>query len=391
MRYLNVFLTILFLTSFAGVESASAQNATATSQLAGLEIDLGPSGEGAFLSTSPEPYEIDGYIQEDFEIWYQSAVIYISFVQGDVSPQLWHDDSIATLNQDYSEFEVLQEDISANHSTAIFGGVYWMDFSILTYSEYQVGVAENVSMSTVVHSGESSFVEMVEWATTNITIGGDPFGQHLDRGEMQAAIDGTSETPPRIVPVPTSTRLDWASAGLISDTEWQSPNTEINISWDSSLWAFPYFMQNPITVGTEYPEDYISIVTPDHRGQADLLVFENSEAVTPESWLTYLTSSDTIAAIEQNGFTIEIMDSAMTEHTASVILKMTDRYGSEFMAIYDVYFTPEFTIMSHIYAAPDAIGDVYQAYWDAVKANADFYPLTWTLEEIHALSDGAGN
>ena len=76
----------------------------------------------------------------------------------------------------------------------------------------------------------------------------------------------------------------------------------------------------------------------------------------------------------------------MSDTTGSVIFTIEMNYGEDVIMIRDVYIDADGnTVVTSIYAAPEDIGGVYEDYWNGVTADGEYYPLTWTLEEIHAL------
>ena len=76
----------------------------------------------------------------------------------------------------------------------------------------------------------------------------------------------------------------------------------------------------------------------------------------------------------------------MSDNTGSVIFTIEMNYGEDVIMIRDVYIDADGnTVLTSIYSTPEDIGGVYEDYWNGVAADGEYYPLTWTLEEIHAL------
>lgn len=389
MQALRLFLLISVVIASLGFQTGpvSAQDTTATSQLSGMEIDIGDSGEATIVDTSPEPSDEWGYLQEDFLIKLHGGEIHISFVQGDVTPELWYQQSHEHLAPNFDTYEILDESISMGQSWSITRETYLLNYQVLTYSEFYFHDVDDISLSVTVHSSEETVISNILWARENVLVGGDPVAIIANVDYLEELIGGEADVSPQSVPGYSSTLADWENVGLVSETEWRSPNFGTSISWDGSLWEFPWHRSTAILAENDGLQDVVTLMTPDRRGLAYVYTMENHPGVTAVDWLDWFQADEYLETLETDlGTTIEIIDAASTENTASAILYMTDQFGNTLALILNVYLDDQGQgVSSFIFAAPDDIADVYQAYWDGVMADGNLYPLTWHPDEIVAL------
>ena len=92
----------------------------------------------------------------------------------------------------------------------------------------------------IVQSADSPLADDVAWAQENITLDGASLVSPPQADVIQSAVDGTSGVTPRTVEGYTSTLADWTDQGLVSDTQWISPNTGTAVAWNDAEWQFPY-------------------------------------------------------------------------------------------------------------------------------------------------------
>lgn len=389
MRFLRILFAMFVLTAslVSAPTPASAQETTATSTLSGLVVDIGTSGEGSFVDTTPEPYDDWGYLQEDFTVLLDQAEIHISFAQGDVNTESWFTESHEVLAGSFDTYTVLEEVVSTENGWALTRETYWLEYELVTYSEFYFHDVNDVSLGVSIHTTEANFIEYVEWAQNNILVGGDPVAMLAGTEHLEPLIAGTAGVDPREIPGFESTVADWEEQGLVSETEWISPQYQTPISWDANLWQYPFHNSNAIIVDESLVEDMITLKTPDSSGIAYVHASLNPSGFTPEDWEAWWQTDDFFAALTgDTGSVITLLDFAHTETNASVIFHTVDYFGNPTVTIIDTYIDESgVAITAYITAAPDDISDVYTAYWDGVMAYGDFYPLVWNLEEIEAL------
>ena len=174
---------------------------------------------------------------------------------------------------------------------------------------------------------------------------------------------------------------DWSDLGLISDTEWHSPISNTTFSWDGEIWVFAGDLPDAITVDDEFTT--VTLNTSDGRGQA--LLSTDTSGVPIDVWYEALLSDDYALSMEDDDVTFTVLDNFTDGTTASVIVLHHSIEGDN-VVIIDIYENEDgVTILTEITAAPEDIADVYATFWDSVQSDGEFYPLTWTLEDIERL------
>lgn len=389
MRFLRILFAVFILSAslVSGSIPVSAQETIATSTLSGLVVDIGTSGDGSFVDTSPEPYDDWGYLQEDFLIIMDKGEIHISFAQGDVTTESWFTDSHQNLAQEFDAYSVLDEAVEPEQGWALTRETYWLHYDLVTYFEFYFEDVSDVSLGVAIHTTDANIIEYVEWTQQNILIGGDPVGMLAEVDHLEPLVSGTASIEPRQIPGFTSSVADWEAQGLLSETEWMSPNNETSISWDETYWQFPFHRNNAIATDSATTEDVITLVTPDGNGHAFVYASANPPGYSPQDWENWWSSDEYMAGmLGANNEIASLVDHASTDTTAGAIIYFVNDFGHAFVTITDVYIDDSGTAVTvFLTATPDDIANVYADYWDGVQSNGDFYPLTWSIEEIQAI------
>ena len=384
MKLPGLLLALLLVISMTTPHSASAQTSTAVSELTGLTIDLGPSGEASFVDPAPAPYEEDGYLMEDFEIQRGTSFFFIGFVDGYVDIDEWFESSLVEMAAIINPVEVLYEDHGLTKTRAIYRGNYELNHTMTYYAELSSNVSDGSTMMVIVQSADSPLADDMAWAQENITLDGEPLVSPPQRVVIQAAVDGTSGVPPRTIEGFTSTLADWTDQGLVSDTQWVSPHTGNAIAWNGTEWQFPYYDRYAVNIDPN-GVDRLNVATQDRSGLASIWVYPVDAAPGTDEMLDYLMSDEMMGAYTSSGYETEVVTTSVTDNTASVVLLLHDQYGRSEIAILDSYVTHNFAAITFIFADPADIPNVYESFRSNVTLNGDTYPMTWTVEDIQAL------
>lgn len=177
---------------------------------------------------------------------------------------------------------------------------------------------------------------------------------------------------------------DWANLGLVSDTEWHSPNSQTSFSWDGDLWTFPSDQAGAIQV--DDVSTYLTLKTT--TGNGEVILGTDVGGIPIEDWYAFLISDEWAELQAEDGQPFTLLDHYKDNTTASVILLHHTENG-DLVVIIDVYENEEgVTLLTEISATLEDIAEVYTSVWDGVQANGDYYPLTWTIDDIESLEVG---
>ena len=177
------------------------------------------------------------------------------------------------------------------------------------------------------------------------------------------------------------TETDWSEMGLVSDTEWHSPNSDITFDWDADQWRFAAHEQDAIQIGDGYTS--LKLITLDGRGE--LVLSSDTNGVSLNQAFNAIRSGGFTQDLAGDSKPLTLLDSYSDGTTASAIFLSSDTDG-ETVLIVDIYELPNgHLILSIVAAKADDIADVYRAVWDGVRSGGEYYPLTWTIEDIEAL------
>lgn len=124
----------------------------------------------------------------------------------------------------------------------------------------------------------------------------------------------------------------------------------------------------------------IKLQTADRIGEVNL--HTGDFGLSPSEYITAIISDSYL----QNLPWTELLFTEESDNTASVILLQETELGDPIVIISDAWINDAgVLVITDIYAAPGDISAVYTSFWNNVQSNGEFYPLTWTLEEIEAL------
>lgn len=178
---------------------------------------------------------------------------------------------------------------------------------------------------------------------------------------------------------------DWASMGLVSDTEWVSPNFQTSVAWDGGMWAFPTEYEFAIFLNDDPVYDSITLETADGLGYVFVTVREPGTR-TPDTLADYYTSQEYADSFEAG---VTIIEVSTTQNTVAVVYETVNTRDQPLMTVLTATFMDDGTVIfTQISGSPERIQDVYAQFEDGVLINGVPLELNYTSEEIAVL---AGN
>lgn len=402
------------------------------SVVAGIDVDLGTSGDVVFI---PENYELSETpsFQEEY-IWftYNWSNFQLVFIAGPNETAEYHDITLANMYAFYESFEIVDEEITDDHSWFLANAV--VDGSpLVVYYEFQLDAIGELDLLLMQFSDETTLASDLEFVQGEVTLGGEPLLPETDAQALSEMLgiepDTTTETTgstrttrtstsgntsetsgvteiatpdatgtnrasrtgrlgnssPASTPETVTDAADWPALGLASDTEWVSPLRGTSISWDAAMWEFPRDYEYAIVIDEPAAYEMVTLQTNDGNGYVFLSLEDTGDA-TPRSLVSYWNSPEYAEGFTQD---ITVLETASTATTASVVYETTNTRDQQLISIIEATFLDDGTIaFSQISAAPETIQDVYGQFEQGVQINGAPISLSWTVEDI---ADIVGN
>ena len=365
---------------------AQADDTTYTSEKTGRVIDIGNSGEAKFDLEGTFTDESIGFYQENIAIARGSSTFFVAFTSDKLTPQAWESNSSAFNAPDSMVYQILYQEMGPVSSSTLTRSWYRLQFTEVTYSEYQLQGIDEDPIALAVYASETTLVDDLQWAVENITVDGERPLMQTDYSHLQPYLDGTSGVEPRVVIDYITDVSDWEELGLVSETEWVSPQYGTRISWDDS-WSV-MFAKGDAIVSFEDDIDSISLTTAELDAEVYVSVLDPTpERSTPQDWIDRWTSSEFLT---QTGGqrSLTVIDSQVSDTTASVIVLATTWYGDEYIVIYDVYVPQDGAmIVRRTNATRENMPHAIALTWETLTADGDLIPHSWTIEEIEGLGE----
>jgi hypothetical protein len=183
-----------------------------------------------------------------------------------------------------------------------------------------------------------------------------------------------------------ATGSEWEPLGLVSDTEWVSPNFQTSVTWDGGMWLFPADNEVAIVI-REQPVIYetLALRSVDHDIHMFVTILDTATS-TPDSQADYFESE---AYLDQFDTDVTIIEISTTENTAAVVYREVQADGDVIIGVRTATFMDDDTIITtQIYGTPENIEVVYGEFLTGVQVNGAPLELNYTPEEIAVL---AGN
>lgn len=353
-----------------------------TSELTGATIEMSTSTDAAFMHDEFNVSRDKSLNIETIVVMSDTMRLVIYFLDGNISGDAFLGTWTDVEAEGRSQMVVLGGERSADGIWSVQTATHYLDFRELSYVEFRSNDLDGHHVAIVLESSEAAFATDLAWVQGNITINGDSVLPGADLEMIAHVASGDSNYPAEDVSLQATNVEDWAEDGLLSETDWQGPTSNTTFSWDGELWQFTYNRADAIVINRDNGSEMLVLETSDNKGMIKLRTFGGDE--TPASWVEWWLSEEYKDA--DPGFKFTVVASYSDDTTGSVILRFEAAYGEPVIVIRDVYVNDNgVTILTELFASPDDIGWVYQDFWDGVQADGDFYPLTWTIEDIQEL------
>lgn len=404
-----------------------------TSEVGSHEFVLKDGSNGEFLHEQYSIRQFPGNTEE--YIWFtnNSANYEVVLVENkDQTAESYSEITLGNMEDFYDSWELVEQ--KTDDQTGMFiGHATYGDHPLIVFYYYQQGLFDGVSVVYMQFSSPNYFASDLEWAQENFSVDGENILADLDAAELESVAEGdaapteeataesgTTRTSPRDrvkrttateepteeateeatseatkragrttrgtseTPEATAGTIDsrWADLGVVSDSEWESPQYGTTITWDTSTWVFPNDFDRAVIVNEERKYDTLTLETVDNLGYV-FVTIDTAEGLTTEGLVEWYTSAE---YAETWNNPIEILDSKVTDTTASVVILTTNNRDQDLLVIMDFELLDDGTgVWSQISAAPDKLGEVLDRYSTGVQANGEPINLSWTPEEIDAL------
>lgn len=351
-------------------------------EVTGITINLGPSGDVVFDHDQHVVAEHPTYVRETFFLVYDTTLIIIDVMEGDVDPEDYWQRSEAAIAETFDYMEWIGGFLDSDGFGDVYSGAYKLDYREHIYLEFFHDSNTGISYGVGVYGAGENLPVDIAWLHDNVTIDGSEMLPLVDASHIESIIAGESGLAPEVVEKPSISAELWESVGLASDTEWNNPYFDISFNWVGVTWVFPFQAEDAIIGDEVYTR--LELRTSDRRGEVKLTTVETD--YTPAELVESFTSEEQLATQSAAGIEMIVLDTWIGDETSSAIVMHSTELGHPVVMIFDVYVNQEgITVITELSAAPGDIATVYASFWDSVQSNGEFYPLTWTIEDIEAI------
>lgn len=358
----------------------SSSTLSKTSVLSGATIEIDTTTGASFQPNRSGMLRTQGDRVELVTFWAGVTTIQIEFFEGSVDPQEAIDSWISGQS---SRIEWLGGEVNSGDAWALYSQSHYLDYRMMSYVQVDTTTVEGFTILIAINSSQESSQDDLKWASQGIAIDGVPLLASIDHQLLADVAAGESDYVPVDVTLRHTTVDDWEDEGLVSESEWSGPLSNTSFTWDTDLWQVVWNRPDAIVINPDRNDEALILETPDRLGMTKLRVWQTDD--TPEEWIEWWLSDEYRAA--DPGFVFTVIDSAVTDETGSVVLLFHTVYGEPVIVIRDIHINEEgFTIFTEVFAAPEDLPRVYADLWDGVQSNGDYYPLTWTIEEVEEIS-----
>lgn len=369
-----------------GVTAQTPETGNTTFQMpeSGIVIDIGDSGEAEIISESYNASDFGAYTQEDLFIAHGENAIGVSVAHGDVTPELWDQDGFDLLGASYpGGAEILGRAGDEASSWFLLRGTYSPGMSEALYSDFQLSPDTDFHISVGVFGDEATLVSSIEWARANLTVRGEPVFAAANIDEIEAMLAGTSNVEPIPLAASSPPALVFEDKGLVSETEWVSPNYGVSVTWDEELWKFP--MGDPYAIMFLNEDEYwLNLYTSFDDGQLQVLVASNVDDRTAADWELRWNEPEWL---EGGGFAPDVPASLSDESTVGIILVIPGGFGGEelIMVRQGIVRNDGVFVMVSVIAETGNIGQVYSDAIEGLQIDGQAWQPSWTVEELEEI------
>lgn len=384
-RTLLVVTTILGLfipISATNAAQPSQFDQTFTSITTGIEFDLGPSGDITFLPGDYEIRDTPPVLGEYIWFTYHGSNFQVLLIGGANDTLSSHDATMGNMFDAYDSWVVIAEQIEVDFSWFI-GEAQIGDQIIIVLYSFELDAYGDVDLMVMQFAQPGTLQSDLEFVQSQVTIGSGPLLSHIDAGAVaevagvELAMDQQRSTSQ------SQSGGEWESLGLLSNSEWQSPNHGLSIGWDVTLWEFPFDYELAITIEGEPPYDSISLERIDGTGYMFITVDAIFEDGNPNDLLEYWTSQDYLGNV-RNGALLRA--SILTTTSAMIVYETVVDSGESRVVVQEATYLDNGTIViAQMWGTPASIHQVYGAFVDGVFLNGQAVTPAGTVEDISDL------
>lgn len=411
----TVLITMLALGTTLGVVSAQPADTDLafTTAVGGVEVDLGTSGQASFNAADYRLRE-GASVSEEY-VWFTNGTANFELVMIDgtnTTAESYTDVTLGNMEEFYEAWETTNEEVDGD--TGTFSGVGEIGGSpVAVYYIYHHHMFDDVSVVFMSFSAVDGLEYDLEWAQENLTLNGENILADVDPAAEQALISGdsatgddataesgntsglrdrltgqssASETPEADddTASPEVTGDGFESMGLVSDSEWVSPQYDTALTWDTATWAFPQDYDQALIINEERGYDVITLETTDGLGYVYVTI-DTAADLTTDDMVAWWNSAEYADSWSNP---IEIVDVRANETNAAVVIETTNARDQSLLVVINFEILEDGTgVWSQISSAPTTIGEVSQQYADGVQVNGEPIELVYTPEELQDLGE----
>ena len=266
----------------------------------------------------------------------------------------------------------------------------------LLYVHVQSDRFERFHYTEILFAPVDALPETLDGFRENVQIGGLPMFQEADRDTLEWLLGGGEEPDAEEQPVDgeeedtkldtegggdeQSGNLDLESQGLVSETEYESPQYGVIVEWDDSAWTADPEWELTAVSDTESGVDSLIVLHGD--GDASLMIqILASEGAEPEQYVETWESGDYVA--ENVHEDAEVLLSDSSSRAVGVVYLTYDAEGNPLILVQEaIFIDDEVTALVTIFGTPETIADAYADAEDLVSVDGNDAAGTFTSREI---------
>jgi hypothetical protein len=252
------------------------------------------------------------------------------------------------------------------------------------------GVNERMGRASDPVTGDASTPEATEATGTTRTTRTTRSTRTTGTAEATATPSTSTRTTRTTRSTQTTTTTtaagEWESMGLVSDTEWVSPNFQTTVIWDGAMWVFPAGNEDAIYISEDGDANQIFLQSVDGLGMSDVRV-SDAGTLIPADLVDFWSSPHLFRG--PNNEEVVVIDIEQTQNAAAVVYQFVDENGESVNVVLSVRFLDDGTMIgTRIVSSPEDAPTVYGQFIDGVQVNGESVGslLIYTPEDIANLT-----